>query len=114
AAPSGRCSSCRDPTRPDPTRPAMLFDRLRRFCVLLDCPELDSPPVFSPGEAVSGRVVLELAGEARLGALRLHAQGCARVHWTESRSAGSSTAYTQSYSDQVPFLSHRDTLLAPP
>ncbi|XP_067417228.1 arrestin domain-containing protein 2 isoform X1 [Emydura macquarii macquarii] len=78
----------------------MLFDRLRRFCVLLDCPELDSPPVFSSGEAVSGRVVLELSGEARLGALQLHAQGCARVHWTESRSAGSSTAYTQNYSDQ--------------
>uniref|UniRef100_A0A8C4YIY3 Arrestin domain containing 2 n=2 Tax=Gopherus evgoodei TaxID=1825980 RepID=A0A8C4YIY3_9SAUR len=93
---------------------AMLFDRLRHFCVLLDCPELDSPPVFSPGEAVSGRVVLELSGEARLGALQLHAQGCAKVHWTESRSAGSSTAYTQSYSDQVPFLSHRDTLLAAP
>ncbi|XP_066492342.1 arrestin domain-containing protein 2 isoform X1 [Tiliqua scincoides] len=92
----------------------MIFDRLRLFAILLDCPELASPPVFSSGESVSGRVVLELSGEARLSALHLHAQGCAKVHWTESRSAGSSTAYTQSYSDQVDFLSHRETLVAPP
>ncbi|XP_053153808.1 arrestin domain-containing protein 2 isoform X1 [Hemicordylus capensis] len=92
----------------------MIFDRLKRFAIVLDCPELASPPVFSSGESVAGRVVLELSGEARLGALHLHAEGCAKVHWTESRSAGSSTAYTQSYSDQVDFLSHQETLLAPP
>lgn len=92
----------------------MLFDRLKRFAIVLDCPELASPPVFSSGESVAGRVVLELSGEARLGSLHLHAEGCAKVHWTESRSAGSSTAYTQSYGDQVDFLNHRETLLAPP
>lgn len=92
----------------------MLFDRLKRFTIVLDCPELASPPVFSSGESVAGRVVLELSGEARLGSLHLHAEGCAKVHWTESRSAGSSTAYTQSYGDQVDFLNHRETLLAPP
>ncbi|XP_054837940.1 arrestin domain-containing protein 2 [Eublepharis macularius] len=92
----------------------MLFDRLKRFCVQLDCPEVAAPPVFSSGESVAGRVVLELSGEARLGALHLHAYGCAKVHWTESRSAGSSTAYTQSFGDQVEFLSLRQVLLAPP
>uniref|UniRef100_A0A8D0GV95 Arrestin domain containing 2 n=1 Tax=Sphenodon punctatus TaxID=8508 RepID=A0A8D0GV95_SPHPU len=92
----------------------MIFDRLKRFLVLLDCPELDSPPVFSSGEAVSGRVLLELSGETRLSALLIHAHGSAKVHWTESRSAGSSTAYTQSYSEQLEFLSHRDSLLPPP
>uniref|UniRef100_A0A8C3K998 Arrestin domain containing 2 n=1 Tax=Calidris pygmaea TaxID=425635 RepID=A0A8C3K998_9CHAR len=93
---------------------AMIFDRLKRFSIVLEGTERDGPAAFSPGQAVSGRVVLELAAAARLGALRLRAMGAARVHWTESRSAGSSTAYTQSYSDQVEFLSHRDTLLAPP
>ncbi|KAK4808091.1 hypothetical protein QYF61_025088 [Mycteria americana] len=93
---------------------AMIFDRLKRFLIVLEGAERDAPAAFSPGQAVSGRVVLELAAAARLGALRLRAMGAARVHWTESRSAGSSTAYTQSYSDQVEFLSHRDTLLAPP
>lgn len=92
----------------------MIFDRLKRFSIVLEGTERDGPAAFSPGQAVSGRVVLELAAAARLGALRLRAMGAARVHWTESRSAGSSTAYTQSYSDQVEFLSHRDTLLAPP
>lgn len=92
----------------------MLFDRLKRFLIVLEGAERGSPAAFSPGQAVVGRVVLELAGAARCGALRLRALGAARVHWTESRSAGSSTAYTQSYSDQVEFLSHRDTLLAPP
>ncbi|KAL8177947.1 UNVERIFIED_CONTAM: Arrestin domain-containing protein 2 [Gekko kuhli] len=92
----------------------MLFDRLKRLAVLLDCPEPASPPVFSSGESVAGRVVLELSGEARLCALHLHARGCAQVHWTESRSAGSSTAYTQSYGDRVDFLSHRQQLLTPP
>ena len=92
----------------------MLFDRLKRFLIVLEGAERGSPAAFSPGQAVVGRVVLELAAAARCGALRLRALGAARVHWTESRSAGSSTAYTQSYSDQVEFLSHRDTLLAPP
>ncbi|XP_027523901.1 arrestin domain-containing protein 2 isoform X1 [Corapipo altera] len=92
----------------------MIFDRLKRFSIVLEGAERDGPAAFSPGQAVSGRVVLELAAATRLGALRLRAMGAARVHWTESRSAGSSTAYTQSYSDQVEFLSHRDTLLAPP
>lgn len=92
----------------------MIFDRLKRFSIVLEGAERDGPAAFSPGQAVSGRVVLELAAAARLGPLRLRALGAARVHWTESRSAGSSTAYTQSYSDQVEFLNHRDTLMAPP
>ncbi|XP_077187636.1 arrestin domain-containing protein 2 [Paroedura picta] len=95
----------------------MLWDRLRRLAVLLDGPEAEAEaasPVFSSGESVAGRVVLELSGPARLGSLHLHARGCAQVHWTESRSAGSSTAYTQSYGDRVDFLSLRQLLLAPP
>ncbi|XP_065604737.1 arrestin domain-containing protein 2 isoform X1 [Cyrtonyx montezumae] len=98
----------------EPPSVAMLFDRLKRFLIVLEGAERGSPAAFSPGQAVVGRVVLELAAAARCGALRLRALGAARVHWTESRSAGSSTAYTQSYSDQVEFLSHRDTLLPPP
>ncbi|NWQ83805.1 ARRD2 protein, partial [Columbina picui] len=92
----------------------MIFDRVKRFLLVLEGAERDGPVAFSPGQAVTGRVVLELAAPARLGALSLRAMGAACVHWTESRSAGSSTAYTQSYSDQVEFLNHRDTLLAPP
>ncbi|KAM5239230.1 arrestin domain-containing protein 2 [Ctenodactylus gundi] len=91
----------------------MLFDKVKVFSVWLDDAAAGSEPVFCGGQRVAGRVRLELAGAARVGALRLHARGRAHVHWTESRSAGSSTAYTQSYGERVDLLSHRATLLAP-
>ncbi|XP_063131444.1 arrestin domain-containing protein 2 isoform X1 [Rattus norvegicus] len=91
----------------------MLFDKVKAFVVELDGTRAGTEPVFHGGQAVAGRVLLELAGAARVGALRLRARGRARAHWTESRSAGSSTAYTQSYSERVEVVNHRATLLAP-
>lgn len=91
----------------------MLFDKVKAFSVQLDGATAGAEPVFSGGQAVAGRVLLELASAVRVGALRLRARGRAHVHWTESRSAGSSTAYTQSYSERVEVVSHRATLLAP-
>lgn len=91
----------------------MLFDKVKVFVVLLDDTSAGANLVFSGGQVVAGRVLLELAGQARVGALRLRARGRAHVHWTESRSSGSSTAYTQSYSERVDVLSHHATLLAP-
>ncbi|XP_032123703.1 arrestin domain-containing protein 2 isoform X2 [Sapajus apella] len=91
----------------------MLFDKVKAFSVQLDGATTGAEPVFSGGQTVAGRVLLELASAMRVGALRLRARGRAHVHWTESRSAGSSTAYTQSYSERVEVVSHRATLLAP-
>ncbi|XP_055474671.1 arrestin domain-containing protein 2 isoform X2 [Psammomys obesus] len=90
----------------------MLFDKVKAFVVELDGARAGTEPVFHGGQAVAGRVLLELAGAARVGALRLRARGRARAHWTESRSAGSSTAYTQSYSERVEVVNHSATLLA--
>lgn len=89
----------------------MIFDKLKKFDIIFDSPELDCPPVFSNGDVVSGRVVLDLSGECRVDSLKLHAEGFAKVHWTESRSAGSSTAYTQNYSDEVEYLNRKEVLL---
>ena len=89
----------------------MIFDALKKFDIVFDSPEMDCPPVFSSGDVVSGRVVVELAGKSRVTALKLHAEGFAKVHWTESRSAGSSTAYTQNFSDEVEYLNRREVLL---
>lgn len=89
----------------------MIFDKVKKFVIVFDSPELDCPPVFSSGDIVSGRVLLELGGETKVDSLKLHAEGFAKVHWTESRSAGSSTAYTQNYSDEVEYLNRRDVLL---
>ncbi|XP_066504080.1 arrestin domain-containing protein 2 isoform X2 [Hoplias malabaricus] len=89
----------------------MIFDKLKKLDVVFDSPEIDSPPVFSSGDVVSGKVVLELTAESKVKSLKLHAEGFAKVHWTESRSAGSSTAYTQNYSDEVEYLNRREVLL---
>uniref|UniRef100_A0A4W6CL29 Arrestin domain containing 2 n=1 Tax=Lates calcarifer TaxID=8187 RepID=A0A4W6CL29_LATCA len=89
----------------------IIFDKLKKFDIVFDSPEVDCPPVFSSGDVVSGRVVLELSGESKIESLKLHAEGFAKVHWTESRSAGSSTAYTQNYSDEVEYLNRREVLL---
>lgn len=91
----------------------MLFDKVKAFAVQLDDASAGADPVFSGGQAVAGRVLLELTGSARVGALRLRARGRAHVHWSESRSSGSSTAYTQSYSERLEVLSHHATLLRP-
>lgn len=89
----------------------MIFYKLKKLDVIFDSPEVDCPPVFSSGDIVSGRVILDLFGEIRVNSLKLHAEGFAKVHWTESRSAGSSTAYTQNYSDEVEYLNRREVLL---
>ncbi|XP_061884409.1 arrestin domain-containing protein 2 isoform X1 [Entelurus aequoreus] len=89
----------------------MIFDKLKKLDIVFDSTDVDCPPVYSSGDVVSGRVVLELTREARLDSLKLHAEGFAKVHWTESRSAGSSTAYTQNYSDEVEYLNRREVLL---
>jgi hypothetical protein len=91
----------------------MVFGQVKAFAVRLDGASAGAEPVFSGGQVVAGRVWLELTGAARVGALGLRARGRAHVHWTESRSAGASTAYTHSYSECVELLSHRATLLAP-
>ncbi|XP_004873392.1 arrestin domain-containing protein 2 isoform X2 [Heterocephalus glaber] len=91
----------------------MLFDKVKAFAVQLDGATAGAEPVFSGGERVSGRVLLELSRAARVGSLELRARGRAHVHWTESRGAGSSTAYTQSYSESMDLVSHRAALLAP-
>ncbi|KAL4604889.1 arrestin domain-containing protein 2 [Arapaima gigas] len=91
----------------------MILDKVKRLDIVFESPEVDSPPVFSSGDVVSGKVLLELSAATRLQSLKLHAEGFAKVHWTESRSAGSSTAYTQNYSDEVEYLNHREVLLQP-
>ncbi|KAM9796122.1 arrestin domain-containing protein 2 isoform X1 [Syngnathus typhle] len=89
----------------------MIFDKLKKLDIVFDAADVDCPPVYSSGDVVSGRVLLELTGESRVDSLKLHAEGFAKVHWTESRSAGSSTAYTQNYSDEVEYLNRREVLL---
>ncbi|KAG7456587.1 hypothetical protein MATL_G00237390 [Megalops atlanticus] len=91
----------------------MIFDKLKKFYIVFDSPEVDTPPVFANGDVVSGKVVLELTGECKVDSLKFHAKGLAKVRWTESRTAGSSSAYTQTYSDEVEYLNVKEPLLQP-
>lgn len=90
----------------------MIFDKVKKLVVVLESSEDVVPPVFSSGDAVSGKVLLELVADTKVESVKLHAGGYAKVHWTESRSAGSSTAYTQNYSDEVEYINLRETLLS--
>ncbi|CAM9181554.1 unnamed protein product [Lampetra planeri] len=89
----------------------MIFDKLKKLDIVFDSPEVNCPSsVQQRGRGVrpGGAGV---TGESRVDSLKLHAEGFAKVHWTESRSAGSSTAYTQNYSDEVEYLNRREVLL---
>ncbi|XP_053321701.1 arrestin domain-containing protein 2 isoform X2 [Spea bombifrons] len=92
-------------------RAKMIFDKVKKFVVVFDSPDLDTPPVFSSGDTVTGKVLLELVTDIKVDSVKLHAGGYAKVYWTESRSAGSSTAYTQNYSDEVEYINRKETLL---
>ncbi|KAI5626652.1 arrestin domain-containing protein 2, partial [Silurus asotus] len=89
----------------------MIFSKVKKFLVEFDSRDAPCPPLFHSGDVVCGRVVLELDSETKVDSVKLHAEGYAKVHWTESRSAGSSTAYTQNYSDEVEYLNRREVLL---
>lgn len=90
---------------------AMVLGKVKSFVVSYDCHNDSNVPVFSSGDCVSGRVFIEVTGEIRVRSLKIHAKGLAKVRWTESRNAGSNTAYTQNYTEEVEYLSHKDILI---
>uniref|UniRef100_A0A8C4QEJ1 Arrestin domain containing 3 n=1 Tax=Eptatretus burgeri TaxID=7764 RepID=A0A8C4QEJ1_EPTBU len=92
----------------------MLLGKVKSLRVAFDGDHrVAASAVFTSGDLVSGRVLLEAAGSVRVRSLRLMARGHARVHWTESRNAGSNTAYTQNYSDELDLFNHREAIIEP-
>lgn len=89
----------------------MVLGKVKSFSVSFDCLNDSNVPVFSSGDCVSGRVTIEVTGEIRVKSLKIHAKGLAKVRWTESRNAGSNTAYTQNYTEEVEYLNHKDILI---
>ncbi|MBN3320360.1 ARRD3 protein, partial [Atractosteus spatula] len=81
----------------------MVLGKVKSFTVSYDCLNDSAVAVFSSGDSVSGRVVIEVTGEIRVKSLKIHAKGFAKVRWTESRNAGSNTAYTQNYTEEVEY-----------
>ncbi|KAM4709175.1 arrestin domain-containing protein 2 isoform 2-T2 [Discoglossus pictus] len=69
----------------------MHFNKITDFSLSL-CPSIYG--VYTPGELVTGQVVLELCKELRVTALEVCARGLATVHWLETRSIGMNTVYS--------------------
>ncbi|KAG2466794.1 arrestin domain-containing protein 3 [Polypterus senegalus] len=89
----------------------MVLGKVKSFTVSYDCLNDSNVPVYSSGDSVSGRVIIEVTGEIRVKSLCIHAKGFAKVRWTESRNAGSNTAYTQNYTEEVEYLNHKSILI---
>ncbi|KAM9794328.1 arrestin domain-containing protein 3-like isoform 2-T2 [Syngnathus typhle] len=89
----------------------MVLGKVRAVAVCFDTLNESNRPVFSGGELVSGRVVVEVTGDVRVRRLDVTARGVAKVRWTESRNTAANTAYTQNYNEEVEYLHHRDTLI---
>ncbi|XDV54708.1 hypothetical protein PO909_022938 [Leuciscus waleckii] len=89
----------------------MVLGKVKNFFVSYECLNDSNVPVFASGDFVSGRVIIEVTGEIRVKSLNIHAKGLAKVRWTESRNAGSNTAYTQNFTEEVEYLNHRDVLI---
>lgn len=89
----------------------MVLGKVKSLTISFDCLNDSNVPVYSSGDTVSGRVNLEVTGEIRVRSLKIHARGHAKVRWTESRNAGSNTAYTQNYTEEVEYFNHKDILI---
>lgn len=89
----------------------MVLGKVKSLTISFDCLNGSNIFVYSSGDTVSGRVSLEVTGETRVKSLKIHARGYAKVRWTESRNAGSNTAYTQNYTEEVEYFNHKDVLL---
>nr|AAH79718.1 MGC81105 protein [Xenopus laevis] len=66
--------------------------------------------VYSAGELVEGKVVLELCKELRVSALEVCGRGLATVHWLESRSVGMNTVYSD-FTSYETYLRRRERLI---
>ncbi|KAM7077970.1 arrestin domain-containing protein 3-like isoform 2-T3 [Ciconia maguari] len=89
----------------------MVLGKVKSLTISFDCLNDSNIPVYSSGDTVSGRVNLEVTGEIKVKSLKIHARGHAKVRWTESRNAGSNTAYTQNYTEEVEYFNHKDVLI---
>ncbi|XP_041085110.1 arrestin domain-containing protein 2-like isoform X4 [Polyodon spathula] len=78
----------------------MFFKSLKSFSVELEAPE---DAVFTLGEMVCGKVVLDLGREIRVRSLKVVGSGEATVHWIQNRSVGVNIVYNDYSSSQTYF-----------
>ncbi|XP_056428871.1 arrestin domain-containing protein 2 isoform X2 [Hyla sarda] len=85
----------------------MHFSKITDFSVDLN-PSVYS--VYTAGEVLTGKVVLELCKEMKVSALEVCARGLATVHWLETRSIGMNTVYSDFTAHEI-YLRKRQHLI---
>lgn len=85
----------------------MTFRIICHFGLELDGPE---DAMYTSGEVLSGKVVLELQREMRVSRLDVLGRGDATAHWLENRSAGVNTAYSD-YTSKITYFRKKHRLI---
>ncbi|KAM4629580.1 arrestin domain-containing protein 2 isoform 2-T2 [Polymixia lowei] len=85
----------------------MAFRAIKSLVLDLDGPD---DAVYSSGEVVSGRVVLQLRRETRLCSLKVLGRGVATAHWLENRSVGMNSVYND-YTSKITYFRKRQHLI---
>ncbi|KAK6180275.1 hypothetical protein SNE40_012462 [Patella caerulea] len=79
--------------------------KLNMFAITFSNPQ----GVFEGGQLIQGHVTVELNAEIKMRGIRLHFEGGARVHWTESKTEGTgkdSRTVTKDYSSRETYFKH--------
>ncbi|XP_067885777.1 arrestin domain-containing protein 3-like isoform X1 [Heterodontus francisci] len=84
--------------------------KVKSFTILYDRAVDNNVPMYTSGECLSGRIVLEVEAQIEVKALKIHAKGQAYVHWTERHSSGSNST-TRHYTQQIRYFKHKDLLI---
>lgn len=68
--------------------------------------------VYYPGDSISGNIMVESRGEIKINALKVFIRGIAKVHWTETKTAGYRLGnYTEHYRSEIEYICLKQTLI---
>lgn len=68
--------------------------------------------VYYPGDCISGNIMVESRGEIKINTLKVYIRGIAKVHWTETKTAGYRLGnYTEHYRSEIEYISLKQTLI---
>jgi hypothetical protein len=68
--------------------------------------------VYYPGDNLTGNIVVETRGEMKINALKVYIRGVAKVHWTETKTAGYRLGnYTEHYRSEIEYVCLKQTLV---
>ncbi|XP_041041549.1 arrestin domain-containing protein 3-like [Carcharodon carcharias] len=82
--------------------------KVESFTILYDRAIDNTVPIYTSGEWVSGRIVVQVNAQIEVKALKIHAKGQAYVHWTEGNSMDSDS---RSYYEQNRYLKYKNLLI---